>query len=115
MFSPPFKSYSFDGLVTFTNTQGALSRDEGGATVIDGGFISANTIEVGSLKTEDLDTRIATVASELVVGGVPNDIDTGVDDNGNARTGARTVITLEGIEVYDGVSTNPRVKLGDLS
>ena len=115
LFSPPFKSYSFDGLVTFTNTQGALSRDEGGATVIDGGFISANTIEVGSLKTEDLDTRIATVASTLVVGGVPNDIDTGVDDNGNARTGARTVITLEGIEVYDGVSTNPRVKLGDLS
>lgn len=115
LFSPPFKSYSFDGLVTFTNTQGALSRDDGGATVIDGGFISTQSIDVDKINASELDTKIATVAETLVVGGVPNDIDTTNDDSGNPRTGARTVITLEGVEVYDGVSTTPRVRLGDLS
>jgi len=117
LFSPPFKSYSFDGLVTFTNTQGALSRDNGGVTRIDGGFISANTIEVESIKTEELDAKIATVAETLVVGGAATDIDTTQAD-GYSSSGERMVITGENIRIYDSSSTNEstglRVKLGKL-
>lgn len=118
LFSPPFKSYSFDGLVTFTNTQGALSRDDGGATVIDGGFISANTIEVDSLIAEELNTRIATVAETLVIGGDATGIDT-TEATGYTSSGERMVLTGDNIRIYDATSTNEetglRVKLGKLS
>lgn len=115
-FSTPFKNFSFEGLVTFSNLNGELI--EAGTTpttIIDGGLIHTGSIKADTINTVELDAKIVEVASEVVVGGVPNDIDTGVDSDGIARTGARTVITLEGIKVYDDVSTNPRVKLGDLS
>lgn len=114
--STPFRSYNFNGLVTFQNLNQELGdSDSSLITTIDGGKIVTGSIDVNKLNASELDTKIATVASTLVVGGVPNDIDTTNDDSGNPRTGARTVITLEGIQVYDGVSSNPRVKLGDLS
>jgi hypothetical protein len=105
-------------LVTFTNTQGALSRDDGGATVIDGGFISANTIEVDSLIAEELNTRIATVAETLVIGGDATGIDT-TEATGYTSSGERMVLTGDNIRIYDATSTNEetglRVKLGKLS
>jgi len=117
LFSPPFKSYSFDGLVTFTNTQGALSRDNGGATVIDGGFISAETIDVGSLKSETLTAITAHVESNLTIGGTATDIDTTQADDYSA-SGERMVLTGENIRIYDASSTDEstglRVKLGKL-
>ena len=115
LFSPPFKSYSFDGLVTFTNTQGALSRDDGGATVIDGGFISTDTIEVDSLKASALDTITAHVQDNITIGGA-----TSIDTSGTAgTTGQRMVLTDNLITIYDSSSTSEttgiRVKLGNLS
>ena len=118
LFSPPFKSYSFDGLVTFTNTQGALARDELGATVIDGGYISTGTIEVGSLKAEALTAITAHVESNLTIGGAATDIDT-TEADGYSSSGERMVLTGENIRIYDASSTSEttglRVKLGKLS
>jgi len=118
LFSPPFKSYSFDGLVTFTNTQGALSRDDGGATVIDGGFISAQTIEVGSIKTTELEAEVGRIAGELTIGGDATGIDT-TEATGYDSSGERMVITGENIRIYDVNSTSEttglRVKLGKLT
>lgn len=117
LFSPPFKSYSFDGVVTFTNTQGALSRDNGGATVIDGGFISAETIDAGALKAEALTAITAHVESNLTIGGTATEIDTTQADDYSA-SGERMVLTGENIRIYDASSTDEstglRVKLGKL-
>lgn len=118
LFSPPFKSYSFDGLVTFTNTQGALSRDDGGATRIDGGFITTQTIEVGSIKTDELEAEVGRIAGELTIGGDATGIDT-TDAEGYTSSGERMVLTGENIRIYDANSTSEttglRVKLGKLT
>lgn len=117
LFSPPFQAYSFDGLVTFTNTNGALAQ-VGGVTQIDGGFISTQTIEVGSIKTAELEAEVARITGDLTIGGTATDIDT-TTATGYSSTGERMVLTGENVRIYDTTSTSEttglRVKLGKLS
>ena len=49
VFSPPFSSIHFDGLVTFTNLNNALATPGGNVTTIDGGLIRTNSIVVNKL------------------------------------------------------------------
>jgi len=104
MFSAPFQSYSFDGLVTFENTNNIFT-EEGGQTVIDGGKIKTNSITADQINTSTLSIT-------------PNwgEIDTSASAGGS---GERMVIKADSIKIYDSNSQNDttglRVKLGKLS
>ena len=104
IFSSPFQSYSFDGLVTFENTNN-IFVEEAGVTVIDGGKILTNSITADQINT-----------STLSITGSANDIDT---TSTVGTTGERMVITGENIRIYDANSTDEttglRVKLGKLT
>lgn len=104
MFSAPFQSYSFDGLVTFENTNNIFVEDAG-VTVIDGGKILSGTITA-----DQIDTSTLSITPDW------NDLD--VDTSPDTVAGEKVVITSEGMRVYsagnngDGVL---RVKLGKLT
>jgi hypothetical protein len=108
MFSTPFTSYSFDGLVTFENT-GNIFTEEAGVTLIDGGSIKAN-----SITSLQIDTTTLTVN--------PDWNDLAVDTLPDTLAGEHVKITSEGMEIYsaggDTVGGVPqgilRVKLGKL-
>lgn len=67
-FSAPFSSYNFDGLVTFTNLNNALSQ---GSTTIDGGLIKTGTVAASRLAIDGvgLDTQLIGGVQTLVIGG----------------------------------------------
>jgi hypothetical protein len=104
MFSAPFKSYSFDGLVTFENT-GNIFTEEAGVTVIDGGLIKTN-----SITSDQIDTTTLTVN--------PDWNDLAVDTSPDTLAGEHVKITSEGVEVYSAGGNDGegilRVKLGKL-
>lgn len=100
-FSPAFANYSFDGVVTFTNSEGALTRDQSGNTIIDGSYIQTGTIDATQVEITGL-----TVNPDW------NDIDVNTSVQGE-----RIVMTSEKIEVYSaggGGAGVLRVKLGKL-
>ena len=100
-FSPAFANYSFDGVVTFTNSEGALTQDESGNTIIDGSYIQTGTIDATKVQIQGLTVN-------------PNWND--IDVNTNAQ-GERIVMTSEKIEVYSASDSGAgvlRVKLGKL-
>ena len=93
--STPFRSYNFNGLVTFTNLNQELSGNSASSriTTIDGGLIT----------TGELDADQVTIRKLSASAGI---------------NGERTEVSQDGVKVYsagnngDGVL---RVKLGDLS
>lgn len=99
-FSPAFKNFSFDGIVTFTNTNGALTRGDGGATVIDGGFIKTGTIDAGKV-------NIIYDATD------PENTSTGINISSVVANEGGMTITNDLITITDG--NNPRVRLGKLT
>lgn len=104
MFSAPFQSYSFDGLVTFQNTNNIFTT-ENNVTVIDGGKIKTN-----SITADQIDTSTLTVN--------PDWNDLAVDTSPDTVAGEHVVITSEGIKVYSAGNNGNgvlRVKLGKLS
>ena len=95
-FSTPFKNYSFNGLVTFENLEGELANmdpDTARITTIDGGKITTGELDADLVKIRKL--------------------------TASSTTGARTMVTQDGVEVYSAGGTNNegilRVKLGKLS
>ena len=105
-FSEPFKSYNFNGLVTFQNSSGALSQiteNNQQITVIDGGYIRTGKIAADLIDTTGLNIT-------------PNWND--LDAQGTGTGGEKVVITSDGVEVYSAGGNDGegilRVKLGKL-
>jgi len=117
-FSTPFKNFSFEGLVTFSNLNGELI-EEGVAptTIIDGGLIHTGTVVADSIRASALSAVAAEIESELTIGSTATDIDT-TGAEGYQASGERMVLTGENIRIYDANSTDEttglRVKLGKL-
>jgi hypothetical protein len=105
MFSPPFQSYSFDGLVTFENTNNIFTEDSDNRTVIDGGKILTN-----SITADQIDTSTLSITPDW------NALD--AQSTGSAA-GEKVEITSKGMKVYSGLDSDGdsilRVQLGDLS
>lgn len=105
-FSDPFKSYNFNGLVTFQNSNGALSQiDSDGTqiTVIDGGYI-----RTGKIAADRIDTTGLNITPDW------NDLDA----QGTGTGGEKVIITSDGMEVYSAGNNGSgilRVKLGKLT
>ena len=114
--SSAFRSYNFNGLVTFQNLNQELGDPaSSNITTIDGGKITTDSIEANRLKASALDTITAHVQDNITIGGA-----TSIDTSGTAgTTGQRMVLTDNLITIYDSssdsASTGIRVKLGDLS
>ena len=113
--SSAFRSYNFNGLVTFQNLNQELGDPaSSNITTIDGGKITTDSIEANKLKASALDTITAHVQDNITIGGA-----TSIDTSGTAgTTGQRMVLTDNLITIYDSssdsASTGIRVKLGDL-
>lgn len=107
-FSDPFKSYNFNGLVTFQNSGGALLQDSDGAgnaiTTIDGGYI-----RTGKIAADLIDTTGLNITPDW------NDLDA---QSTGLSAGEKVEITSEGIKIYSGVDSDGdsilRIKLGKL-
>lgn len=105
-FSEPFKSYNFNGVVTFRNSVGTLSpMDSDGTqiTVIDGGYI-----RTGKIAADRIDTTGLTITPDW------NDLDA----EATGTNGEKVEITSSGMKVYsvnDEGESVLRVQLGDLS
>jgi len=61
--SEPFNWLNFDGVVTFTNLASELSGNGENITVIDGGLISANSIEANQINADDLSSITANIGT----------------------------------------------------
>lgn len=88
-FSAVFSSFNFDGIVSFTNINSALSQ---GTTIIDGDRITTGTIDVAEVNISGTSQSNFNLQS--------------------ASSGSRMKITNDTIEIYDGSTL--RVKLGNL-
>ena len=94
VFSTPFSSFSFDGLVTFQNLNNELANPVGSQiTTIDGGLIKTGTIDVSLVNVTGTSA-------------------TGLDVK-SAASGARMEITSQVIKIFD--ATTLRVKIGNLT
>lgn len=106
-FSEPFKSYNFNGVVTFQNSVGTLSQmDSDGTqiTVIDGGYI-----RTGKIAADRIDTTGLNITPDW------NDLDA---EATGTNAGEKVEITSSGMKVYSGNDQGQsvlRVQLGDLS
>jgi len=96
VFSNTFSSFSFDGLVTFTNLNNELANPVGSQiTTIDGGLLKTGTIDVAQVN----------IAGTAGASGL---------NIKSATSGERMEITSSVLKVYDS-SNILRVKLGDLT
>ena len=78
--SSAFRSYNFNGLVTFQNLNQELGDPaSSNITTIDGGKINTYSIDANRLKTEALDTITAHVQDNITIGGA-----TSIDTSGTA-------------------------------
>ena len=94
VFSTPFSSFSFDGLVTFQNLNNELANPVGSQiTTIDGGLLKTGTIDVSQVNISGTTQSNFTMQS--------------------AASGSRMKITNDTIEIYSGSTL--RVKIGNLS
>jgi hypothetical protein len=94
VFSTPFSSFSFDGLVTFQNLNNELANPVGSQiTTIDGGLLKTGTIDVSQVNIS------GTTQSNF--------------NMQSAASGSRMKLTNDTIEIYD--STTLRVKIGNLA
>ena len=106
---PPFKSFSFDGLVTFNNSEGTLLRDESsGSTIIDGGGIKTGRIDASLV-------AITTDPDSYEVGDTGLNITSSVAGQGSMSI-TNDLITISDSVIVDNVEVSRvRVKLGKLS
>ena len=121
-FSDPFKSYNFNGLVTFQNSNGALSQmdssDGTQITVIDGGYIRSGKIDAEYIQADQLEVQAAKIqgtltATQINTSGLvltASDIDT----TSSASDQESMTITNDLITISDS-DGNPRVRLGKLT
>ena len=99
-FSDAFKNFSFDGIVTFSNSNGALLRDTvTQQTIIDGGYIRTGTIDAGKVN--------------IVYDATNAESDTGISINSVIAGEGGMTITNDLITITDG--STPRVRLGKLT
>ena len=97
--SSAFRSYNFNGQVTFTNLNQELGNAAtSGITTIDGGLITTGKID----------------ASLVAITTDPNFEGTGINIQSNTAGQGSMSITNDLITISDGNDT-PRIKLGDLS
>ena len=72
-FSTPFKSFEFDGLVTFTNLNNELADpDSSEITTIDGGLIKTGKVEADRIEIDgtSIDTQTIGGVKTLIIGGL---------------------------------------------
>jgi hypothetical protein len=87
VFSPPFSSIYFNGLVTFTNLNTALENTGGNITTIDGGLIETNTIVAHQINVDNLSAIQADLGA--VTAGSLNNL-TNSPTAGSAPTGVQS-------------------------
>lgn len=94
VFGSPFSSFTFDGLVTFTNLNDELANPSSTEiTTINGGLIKTGTLDVGLVNIEGTSGSGINIKS--------------------AASGSRMEIESDVIRIYDGSTL--RVKLGNLT
>ena len=127
--SDAYGSYSFDGLVTFTNLATDLADGTSNITSINGGVIDTGTLDADSINAgtrlkvgtgDDSATIAGDHATYVIWAGDTNAADapfavkkTGEVSIKTASTGGRLELSGDTIEIYDATDTL-RVKLGQL-